>query len=212
MKKLILSAIVATFSIAAIVPQAGSQPKSGREKLGIRIGFVEPESDIENAFGDGSGLALHFTERIKPPLFIEIALAAIYLGESKTDEITELLFGPGVSDANMRIINITLGPTIEIPLGERRIFYISSGIGLYSISVLLEMGLFGSDISQEHFGAQVGAGIYWPLTDNWKLDVNFTAHHIRTAEETSDIFYLYSAGDSDPNFYQFSIGASYSLN
>ena len=148
----------------------------------------------------------------------------MYLGKSASDNITQYLFGPGVSDANMRILTLTLAPTLELPIYDKGILYLSTGAGLYSISVLLEAGLFITDTSNEHFGVNLGAGYYLPVSDKWMLDFNFTLHHIWTPEidktlatwspiyDLRDLFWLYSYGDSDPNFYQISIGAAVSLN
>jgi hypothetical protein len=206
MKKLLVFAAI-TFIFSTSLPrEAFSQAKPGREKLGVRIGYLYTNSDIKNEFGNGSLIALHFSERIKSPLFVDFTLGALYLGESHTDNITQSLFGPGVANANMRLLYLSVGPLLEFPILNEKTFYLFGGLGLYSVSIYLEMGFFGSEIADQHFGVNSGTGLYWPLSDNWKLDINFTAHHVWTAEETSDIFYLYSKGASDPTFYQFSVG------
>ncbi len=224
MNRLTAFLFLALVALSVCPRPAAAEEKSGREKLGLRLGYVHSASDIKIQFGHGSVVQLHFTEKIKPPLFVTISLGALYLGKSASDNITQFLFGPGVSGANMRILTMTLGPTLELPINDKGIVYLSGGAGLYSISVLLEMGIFASDTSNEHFGVNLGAGYYYPIGDNWMLDFNFTFHHIWTPEidkdlstwspitDPRDLFWLYSYGDSDPNFYQISIGAAINLN
>jgi opacity protein-like surface antigen len=209
--------------VMAETPEAEDKSPA-REKLGVRVGYLHCASDIKNQFGHGSAIHLHFTERIKPPLFLNIALGALYLGESVSDDITQFLFGPGVSDANMRILTLTAGPTFEMPVFGHGIMYLGGGAGLYSISVLLEMGIHASDTSNERFGVNLGGGYFWPLSENWSLDLNFTFHHIWTEDidkelsewsllyDARELFWLFSGGDSDPNFFQFSIGAAVGFN
>jgi hypothetical protein len=224
MSRLTAFFFMALLALTVNTRPAAAEEESSREKLGLRLGYLHSASDIKIQFGHGSVIQLHFTEKIKPPLFITVSLGALYLGESVSDNITQFLFGPGVSDANMRILTLTLAPTLELPIYDKGILYLSTGAGLYSISVLLEMGIFASDTSNEHFGVNFGTGYYYPISDNWMLDFNFTFHHVWTPEidkdlstwspiyDPRDLFWLYSYGDSDPNFYQISIGAAVSLN
>jgi len=145
MNRLTAFLFLALVALSVCPRPAAAEEKSGREKLGLRLGYVHSASDIKIQFGHGSVVQLHFTEKIKPPLFVTISLGALYLGKSASDNITQFLFGPGVSDANMRILTMTLGPTLELPIYDKGIVYLSGGAGLYSISVLLEMGIFASD-------------------------------------------------------------------
>jgi hypothetical protein len=212
MRRIFLVAILATLPVIANAQGSAPHSRVAREKLGLRLGYVKSGSDIEKTFGDGMVVAVHFTERVKPPLFIDITLGAFYLGDAANEDITRSLFGPGVSGTSMRIIHFLAAPTIEFPITRRLLGYVSPGIGFYNASVLLDLGLIMSDISDSYFGASGTAGIYWGLSDRWNLDFNFTAHHIWTPEKQSDIFFLYSEGDSDPAFFQFCVGVTGELN
>jgi hypothetical protein len=203
---------IAVLVLASAVVNAAAQPQSGREKLGLRLGYIETNGNIDTNFGDGSSITVHFTERIKPPLFIEISIGALYLGKARVDSIqghTEPVY---IGDANMRILFLSVAPTIEFSTTNSSIIYVSGGIGLYSINVLLDRVFYGFDTSQEHFGASGTAGFYYAISDNWKLNFNFSTHFVWTSEKGTDMFYFYSEGDSDPRFYEFSVGATYSMN
>ncbi|MFH1755123.1 MAG: hypothetical protein ABIA59_05415 [Candidatus Latescibacterota bacterium] len=212
MKRFIVPMMIAVLLLAVDSATVLSQPKSGREKLGLRIGYVESRDNIDKIFGDGSSVTLHFTERIKVPLFIEISLGALYLGKANVDSVQALLSSAYIGDANMRLLYLSASPILEIPVMESSTFYISGGFGLYSISVLLDRVFYGFDTSQQHLGALGSAGVYYTISDNWKLNSHFSAHYVWTTEEATDMFFFYSEGDSDPLFYEFSVGASYSMN
>ncbi len=212
MKRPLIAVLIASLYLASISQQASPQPISGREKLGGRIAYTHSASDIKNTYGDGTALTLHFTERIKPPVFIDIAIGAIYLGGSAVDSIKKYIPHTDISDASMRILFLNIAPVFEFPVTEGALLYASAGIGLYSISVILERVFLGLETSQEHFGANIGLGLYYPLSDKWKLDFNFSAQRIWTDANLSDMFYFYSEGDSDPDFYLFSVGVCIALN
>lgn len=208
--------IILTMS-AAHVPASDNaneptQPESGREKLGLRIGYVESNGNIDKNFGDGSCITLHFTERIKPPLFIEISIGALYLGRAAVDSIQGHTDPVYIGDANMRILYVNISPTLEFSVTNSSILYVTGGVGLYSINVILDRVFYGFDTSQEHFGASGAAGLYYSISDNWKLNFNFATHYMWTSEKGTDMFFFYSEGDSDPHFYEFSVGATYSMN
>lgn len=204
--------IFAVLLLTADVVNTSAQPKSGREKIGIKLGYVDSNGNIDTNFGDGSAITVHFTERIKPPLFVGISIGALYLGHANVDSVeghTEPVY---IGDANMRILFISVSPTLEFEVTNSSIFYVTGGFGLYSINVLLDRTFFGFDTSQEHFGAGAAAGLYYSVSDNWKLNFNFTTHYMWTDEKGTDMFFFYSDGDSDPTFREFSIGVSYSMN
>jgi opacity protein-like surface antigen len=134
------------------------------------------------------------------------------LGDANVDSIQGHTAPVFIGDANMRILFFSVSPTLEFPVTTSSIFYLTGGVGLYSINVLLERTFFGFDTSQEHFGASSAAGIFYAISDNWKLDFNFTTHFVWTSEKDTDMFFFYSEGDSDPTFYEFSVGATYSMN
>lgn len=203
--------IISILTLIASVVTSAAQPKSGREKIGIKLGYVDSNNNIDKNFGDGSAITVHFTERIKPPLFVGISIGALYLGHATVDSVRGHTAPTYIGDANMRILFISISPTLEFDLTDSSIFYVTGGLGLYSINVLLDRTFFGFDTSQEHFGACGAAGVYYSISDNWKLNFNFTTHFIWTDEKGTDMFYFYSDGDSDPTFREFSVGATFSL-
>jgi opacity protein-like surface antigen len=202
----------ALFVLTVAAASASAQAQSGREKLGLRLGYVEANGNIDTNFGDGSSITVHFTERIKPPLFIDISIGALYLGKANVDSIQGHTAPVYIGDANMRVLYLNVSPVLEFSVTNSWILYVEGGIGLYSINVILDRVFYGFDTSQEHFGANGTAGLYYAISDNWKLNFNFSAHYMWTSEKGTDMFYFYSEGESDPRFLEFSVGATYSMN
>ena len=81
----------------------------------------------------------------------------------------------------------------------------------YTVSLLVDSGLFQFDFTDNHFGVNGGLGILRSVTENWSLDLNVQIHKFWTADDVDDIFYVYSDGDRNPLFYQITAGATLRL-
>lgn len=205
--KTLLATVIITLLAANAIAQTDAPKDPNRERLGIRTGYVGTSSDIDNSFGGGLNLALHYIQRIKKPFAIDFTLGAFYLGSSSRVDITRLLFGPGVDDASMRIITFTVMPMIEFPLNDRTHFFVGAGGGLYTLSVLLDSGFFQGDVTDNHVGVNGGAGLVHRITTNWFLDATVQVHKFYTGKKLDDLFFRYSEGDEDPLFFDISVGA-----
>ncbi len=212
---LLLAFIIALPASASIAQsEFESQAENDKEKLGIRIGYSRTSNDISDNFGAGLDLCLHFTQKIREPFSLDVTLGAIYLGSTDSD-ITSDFFGTEFDDVSMRILRMTVAPMVEFPMNDRTDFYFSVGVGLYSVSLLLDQAFQEFDLTDNHIGVNVNAGVVRRLSTNWYVDLNLHLQQFWTADTLDplnpDWIYLYSNGDSDPLFWGITAGVALNL-
>jgi len=223
MKFALLTAWAAiVLSSACAFAQPDSQAEDPfKERLGARMGYIRAENDLSDAFGAGFDLSIHFIQRIKKPLGIDVTVGAIYLG-STDREVTITRANGGVDfstlwfdKVRMRILRFTAAPIVEFAAGERTSCYLSAGGGLYTATLLLDQTIYQYDFSNNHFGVNAGAGIMRRIFTNWFLDLNLQLHKFWTPDQSSsldvDWIYEFSDGDSDPWFWSVTAGAALRL-
>jgi hypothetical protein len=208
MIKFLFSAIVLLMLLSLLASDVCSQLPPPRERLGVRSGYMETTGKLDEHFGDGSFMTLHFSEKILNPLYLDIKIGAVYLGDLLKPEI---ILDAQPIDSEMRILFFTAGPQYNYPTGETTTLYGSFGIGIYSVSILRDTGLQAYDFSNQHFGLNGGLGFLWRFAATWNLDVNLTAHKFWTPEDRSTLFYIFTNEGSDPYLYQLGIGISMDL-
>jgi hypothetical protein len=206
--------IIYVITVVIFLSAAGSvasQPPLPRERLGIRAGYEEATGKLNQHFGDGSFMTLHFSERIIRGLYLDFRIGAIYMGDLLKPEIAEALTRVDGIDSEMRILWFTAGPQYAISPSERITWYGSMGMGVYSISILHDTGIQAFDYSDQHFGINGGVGLLWRFAATWNADFNFTTHKIWTSKDRGDLYYLFTNEDSSPSTYQFGFGVSMEL-
>ena len=194
-----------THSLAQTEPEKKKDPN--RERLGLRAGYVGTTSGLNNSFGGGLDLSLHWVQRIKYPFSVDVTLGAFYLGSTSRDDITILTFGTLFDNVSMRVIHITAAPMMEFGLNDRTHFYAAAGGGLYTVSLLIDQALSEFDLANTHFGVVASGGVIRQLSKNWFVDLSFQLHKFWTSEDIDDMFFRYSEGDGNPVFYEFTVGA-----
>jgi opacity protein-like surface antigen len=212
----LLSAAIIALSAPYAIAQSEEEPAKDpdRERLGVRIGYAWTANDIEEAFGGGLDLSLHFSQRIREPLSVDVTLGAIYLGSTDSD-ITAEFFGTEFDDVSMRILVVTAAPMVKFPLGERTDFFFSAGAGLYMTSLILDQTINEIDLTNSNFGVNLNAGLSRRLSTNWFLDAGVYLHKIWTEDSldpsSPDWIYLYSEGDASPLFWCVTAGVALRL-
>lgn len=205
-------ALSAPLAIAQVEDTTAADPF--RERLGLRTGFAWTANDLEENFGGGLDLSLHFIQRIRKPFSVDVSLGAIYLGSTDTD-ITRQVFGTEFDDVSMRVLIITAAPMVEIPLGERTDVFLSAGVGIYAVSLILDQTLNEFDLTNNHFGVNLNAGLSRRIFTNWFLDAGVYLHKFWTDDEldpdSPDWVYIYSEGDSSPLFWCITAGVALRL-
>ena len=186
--------------------QKEDDPNKWGERLGLRIGYVGTSSGLENSFGGGVNVALHWVQSVHGPFGLSFALGAFALGSTDREDITIDFFGTTLDDVNMRIINFSFGPSVELPINERMRFHASIRGALYTVTLFVTQGLNQGDPSDNHLGANGTAGLVYRLSTNWFLDLDMQLHKIWTSSDPTDIIYAYSEGEQDPLFYVVNVG------
>ncbi|MFQ5512248.1 MAG: outer membrane beta-barrel protein [Candidatus Krumholzibacteriia bacterium] len=208
MKSFLVTAVIISLFAANAIAQPQQDPeRDSNERLGVRIGYLATTSDLENSFGDGVDLALHWVQKIRNPFAIDFTLGVFLLGDTGRDDITRsFIFPPPTGDISMRVLTFTAAPVLAFPVNDRTDFYVSAGVGLYTISLLLESGLFQGETSDNHLGVNGGSGLTRRISTNWYLDLNLQLHKFWTSTNSDDLFFVYSEGDQDPLFYNVTVG------
>lgn len=209
MKKPIL--IIALFAAAA----AGNihPPRAAaREGLGLKTGYIQPTGRLNESFGSGFLLALHFTETLGWLFGLDFTLGSMYLGETSRRDISQNIFLSPSYDVKMNVTYLGIAPfiNIEFPSGLSADF--SAGAGLYGVMVLVDAGLFSAEDTQYHVGLNIGAGIYYKLASSFKIGMDLAAYQLWTSDDADDWVRIYTEGDKNPRFYQISLGALLYLN
>jgi opacity protein-like surface antigen len=201
-------------ALLLLTPSASySQLPPVRERLGLRTGYIHTLDRLDDTFGGGGHLTLHFTERVYNHLYFDFRVGAVYLGDSKIPELARDLFGNDDIVTEMRILYFSVGPNYTFDLAEYWTGYVSAGGGIYSVSILFDTGIQAGDTSDQHPGFNAGGGVLWRFTDTWNLDLNVTVHHFLTKQERRDLLWLYTGeGASDPYLLQFATGLSIDLH
>lgn len=216
MRTIFAAVIISLLAVNAIAqpPRPGSErevPERERERLGVRAGYTGTTSGLDDTFGGGFNLALHWIQYVRYPLFADFTLGAFYMGKTGRQDITFDIFQQNFDNTSMRIIRLTAAPMIEMPVNERTTAYASFGGGLYVVSVLLDEAFLEFDATDNHLGISIAAGVDHRFTQNWSFDFHAEFHKIWTSDHSDDLFYRYSEGDQDPLFYQIAAGVSLRL-
>jgi hypothetical protein len=177
-----------------------------RQRLGLRAGYVTTPSGLNNVFGSGLDLSIHWIQRIKYPFGFDMTLGAFYLGSTSREDITISVFNQQFDNVSMRVLHVTAAPMLEFGLGSRTELFVSAGAGLYTVSLLLDQAFSEFDLTNSHFGVVASSGIIRQISGNWFVDVSFQLHKFWTSAKTDDLFFLYSEGDSNPIFYDATVG------
>jgi opacity protein-like surface antigen len=214
-RSLVLAMIIAFAASNAIAQAADeTQPDSKKERLGLRSGYAWTRNNISDNFGGALNLSLHFIQRIKKPLSVDVTLGAMYLG-STTSDITIEFFGIPFDNVSMRVLILTASPMLEFSLDDRTDFFVSAGGGLYAVSLLLDQTIQEFDLTNNHLGVTANAGFIRRITTNWFLDAGLYLHKFWTADSldinSPDWMYVYSEGDSDPLFWSVTVGVALQL-
>jgi opacity protein-like surface antigen len=180
---------------------------SGYERVSCRLDHITYSNVGIRTTTGGLSLDLHWVQGIAEPVFLDFTVGAFYLGETDRDDITFDIFQPQTfHNVSMRVLRFTVAPLIELSLSERTAAYVSIGGGLYVISLLLDQSFFQFDLTDNHVGINVGAGVTRRITTNWFIDLHAEAHKFWTSTDNNDLFFRYSEGDQDPVFFEVTAG------
>jgi opacity protein-like surface antigen len=192
-------AVVTMVAVGAADAQlADTQTPKGppQERLGARAALTGTLGDLNEHFGHGYDLNLYFTEKLFGTFYLEIQIGATYFGDLLVTELDDSLTRIDGVNSEMRLAYLTLGPQYAHDISETHTLYFSLGVGIYTVSMLFDTGVQAFDESDQHFGGNVGAGMYWRITTNWNIDVNANVQTLLTDED--DLYPFFTGGDKNP--------------
>ena len=192
-------AVVSMMAVGAADAQlADTQTPQGppQERLGGRAAFTGTVGDLNRHFGHGYDLTFYFTERLSGTFYLDIQIGATYFGDLLIPELDDSLTRVTGIESEMRLVYLTLGPQYTAAISETHTLYFSLGLGIYTVSMLFDTGVQAFGESDQHFGVNAGAGMYWRITDNWNIDVNATLQTLWADED--DLYPIFTGGDRNP--------------
>lgn len=217
MKRISMAFIIAALASNAIAQTQSPRPDDDkkdpyRERLGLRAGYVTTPSGLDDMFGAGLNLAVHYIHRFKSPFAVDVTFGTFHLGDVKDRVRAEEILGARFDDVTLRIITMTINPMLELKMSEKSYGFFSAGIGLYTVSLLLDANIREFEGTNSHFGINIGAGAIHQFSTNWFADLNVQAHRLWTSTggdvflNGDDIFFHFSNGDKNPWFYNVTVG------
>jgi hypothetical protein len=178
---------------------------AGKERIGARAGGIATFDGLNDAYGGGWDLTLFFQERFAEPLYLDVRIGAIYLGDLLFEELDDELLRTDGIQASMRLLYITAGLVYGRPLGGGYAGYVGAGAGIYSVSMLFD-ALNTPNISDQKFGFNGGVGMSRRLTTNWSLDANAFVHYFMVEQNIEDVYYAFTDGADAPLLLDISVG------
>lgn len=207
-----LTLVVLFVLVAGLPGLVDAQTPPVRERLGARGGAVFTSGNLSDSYGNGGTIILHFAERIYNSFFLDVHIGAIYMGDLRNTALDDSIFVSQGIVSEMRFLYFSIGPEYARPVGERSTAYLAAGVGIYSVSVVLDdPGVQAFNFSDQHFGFNTGLGYMYRFTDNWNLDLNLSMQYIHTTAGFDDLYFVFTEGGTSPIIVEAGIGVMIDL-
>ena len=198
--KLLLTIVLA----CAAADTLQAQGIKGRELLGVRVGGIITTGELNDKFGSGSEIEIHFIEGIGIWFGVNISLSSHNLGESK-DRSKDLLCTLMNREVNLHIYSITVAFFALRSLDKRLSATAEAGFGLYTINAVIPAGIYEGNITDNQFGLYGGTGLLFRLTQSLSLNAVAKYHYIFSGSDRWHTVYCYT-GKERVGVYQIALG------
>ncbi len=188
----------------AASPDALGQGLKGREILGLRVGGILSSGTLNDKFGDGSEIEVHFIEGLNPWFGIDIALSSHNLGDSKDRDMNIDYTGQD-RPVKLQVFSVTAAALAVKRIGNRFSPTIEGGFGLYTINGVIQAGIYEGSITDNQFGFYGGAGLLYRVTKSLFINANAKYHYIFSGDSWRSTVYFYT-GDDRVTLYQIAVG------
>ncbi len=178
----------------------------GREMLGLRVGGVLSSGTVNDKFGDGSEIEIHFMDGLNPWFGIDIALSSHNLGESKDRDMNIEYTGMD-RPVKLQIFSVTASAVALKRIGDRLAPTIEAGFGLYTLNGVIQAGIYEGSITDNQFGFYGGAGVLYRVTRSLFLNANAKYHYIFSGDDWRSTVYFYT-GEKRVTLYQIAVGVA----
>lgn len=203
-RRLSIYVLLATLLLVFTSPDAVGQGIKGREILGLRVGGVLSSGPLQEKFGDGSEIEIHFIEGIRPWLGINIALSSHNLGESH-DRDKNIEYTGLDRPVKLQIFSVTAAAIALTHAGDRFSPTIEGGLGLYTLNGVIQAGLYEGSITDNQFGFYGGVGLLYRLTRSLFINANAKYHYILSGDDWRSTVFFYT-GEERISLYQIALG------
>ncbi len=195
--------------ILALAPsRAVSSDMSGRETLGLRIGGVLGTGRLEDSFGNGSELEIHFVEGLGSWFGVGISLSTHYFGRSEDSE-KDFEYTGLTSSVKLEIYSLTAAFETYFDLGRRMTFGTETGGGLYTSSAVIPSGIYEGRITRNDLGYFAGFRLNYRITSGGlNAELAGKYHHIFSGSDQSHVIYAYT-DQTTADFFQLTIGLNF---
>lgn len=196
--------LTAAFAVMYAAVPAGGADIRGRELFGIRIGGVIGSSMLDSSFGKGTEIELHFVEGLGSWYGVAVAVSSHNFGDSKNRE-RNIAFTGLDRPVEMQIYSGTVAFLTIGSLGKKLSVTGEAGFGLYSITAIIEAGIYEGHLTDNQFGMYAGAGFLYRLTTRLSLNASGKLHYILSGDDDRHAIYFYT-GEERTRIYQITFG------
>jgi hypothetical protein len=183
---------------------SSSQGIKGRELLGLRAGGTISTGGVNEIFGNGSELEIHFIEGLNPWLGINISLSSHNFGESN-DRQKNIDYTGLDRPVDLNIFSVTVAAVAVKDIKGKWSSTFEGGIGLYTVNGIIQAGLYEGTRTNNQFGFYGGAGLLYRLTKSFSINANAKYHYVFTGDDLRHTIYFYTSEDRI-SFYQIAVG------
>jgi hypothetical protein len=181
----------------------------GKEIIGFRIGSIFGSNKLNDAFGKGSEMELHFVEGLGTSYGLNISLSSHNFGESKLPDKDSEYVSSGET-LELQIYSLTAAIFVCYRLTNRITATADSGIGLYSITLIRPIGIFEQRLTDYQPGAYGSLGLLYRLTKNgFYMNINAKYNYISSGGKNNiDHPLLFYTGEERTEFLQLCVGVT----
>lgn len=208
MKRLLIT-VPAALALFAVSTHARAESIDGREIFGVRVGGVFSAMELDEAFGKGSELEIHFVEGLGSWYGIGVALSGHDFGKSR-DREADLDFTGTTRAVDLLIYSITGAFYAQTGLSERLSGQFEAGGGLYTTTASIPAGAFlEGRITKNQPGIYTGAGLSYRITDGGlSLGMICKFHYVFSGDHYKQAIYFYT-GEERAHFFQIAVGVTF---
>ncbi|MBN2185001.1 MAG: hypothetical protein JW746_06700 [Candidatus Krumholzibacteriota bacterium] len=195
-------------SFAFLPSSVLSTDMSGRETLGLRLGGIFSPGEIDNNFGKGSELEIHFVEGLGSWFGLGFSLSTHHFGRSLDSE-KDFEYTGLTGSVKMEVYSLTAGFETYFDLGRRITVGTETGGGLYTSSAVIPSGIYEGRITRNDLGYFAGFRINYLITSGGlSAELAGKYHHIFSGSDPSHVIYAYT-GERSADFFQLTIGLNF---
>jgi opacity protein-like surface antigen len=205
MKLFIKIGLLSALILPALYPlSAQAAGLKGKEILGFRIGGVYTLSDMQEVFGNGTEMELHFIIGLGSWYGVDVALSSANFGDSK--DVQKNIDFTGLNlGVELGIYSGTASFHAQKRISNKLSISGSGGGGLYVVTSIIAAGLYEGTKSENRFGLCCGAGLDYQLSKKLALELHGKYHYIFSGDGRWDAVYFYT-GNTRTAFMQITIG------